>query len=127
MGSWGTVTGKVRDLRERSGTNWFTKTEETIVSFRVSVFDDAGNLQRLVPVEVRGSLVTGVPNENDEVTVAGRFRRGVLRGNRIENHTDGSEVVAEGLPTYAKAFAAIFFAAVGAFMLFVFVRLVTGA
>jgi hypothetical protein len=123
----GNASGKVRDLQERSGTSWFTKSEHTILSFRLAIFDDAGNLERLVPAELRGSSIAGALNENDEVTVSGRFRNGILRAKRIRNLTDGSEVTAEGIPLVAKAIAAVGFAGIGGFMVFVWYQLASGA
>jgi hypothetical protein len=121
-----TVTGKVRDLQQRSGTHWFTKSEEAIVSFRASVFDEAGNLSRLVPVEIRGSAIAGSLNENDDVEAFGRYRAGTLRAKWIKNLTDGSLLTAEGLPVWAKVVAGLFFALIAAFMLFVGYQLVSG-
>jgi len=120
-----TVTGKVRDLQQRSGTHWFTKSEEAILSFRASIFDEAGNLSRLVPVEIRGSAIAGALNENDEVEAFGRFRAGTLRAKWIKNLTDGSVVTAETFPLWMKVVMAFFFALIAAFMLFVGYQLVS--
>ncbi len=118
--------GKVRDLQQRTDTDWFTKFQVTVLSFRVSLFDAAGNLERLVPVEIRGSSFEGALNENDEVRVFGRYKGGIIRAKRIQNLTDGSEVTAGGLPVAVKAIVGILFVAVAALLLFIGYSVVTG-
>jgi hypothetical protein len=112
-----TVGGKVRDIQQRAETHWLTKFEVSVLSFRVSLFDDVGNLERLVPVEIRGSSFTGALSENDEVRVIGRYKGGVLRAKRIQNLTDGSEVRAQA-PAGAKFMFGILFAGIAAFLVF---------
>jgi hypothetical protein len=119
------VTGRVRDLHPRGRVNWFTKAEEMELTFRVAVFDDLGNVERLVPVQISGSSFDGAIHENDEVQVEGRYKGGTLRARRIRNLTDGSELTASGLPLLAKIVAVVFFIGIAGFILFVGYQLVT--
>jgi hypothetical protein len=121
------VTGKVRDIQQRTRVNWFTKSDEMELVFRIAVFDDLGNVEKLVPVQISGSAFDGAISDNDEVRVGGRYRRGMLHATRIQNLTDGSELTASsGLPLLVKVFAVAFFSGLGAFMLYVVYRLVSG-
>jgi hypothetical protein len=122
------VTGRVRDLQPRTRIHWFTRFEEMELTFRVAVFDDMGNVERLVPVQISGSSFDGAISENDEVRATGHFRRGTLRAKKVENLTDGSVLTAtSSLPSISKIVMAVFFTAIVAFMLFVGYQLVNGS
>jgi hypothetical protein len=119
------VVGQARDVQTRSDTDWFTKTERLVLAFRVQGFDASGNLELLVPVEMRGSTFEGSVRDGDRVRVTGRYRRGILHAKKIENLDDGSEISARGLPTAVKVLTAVAVTAVAAFIAWVFYQVIT--
>ena len=121
----GVVEGQARDVQARSDTDWFTKTEKAVLAFRVQRFDELGNLERLVPVEMRGMAFEGSVHDGDRVRVTGRYRQEILRAKKIENLDDGSVITARGLPSWANVLAAAALVAIAAFIGFVGYQLVT--
>ncbi|WP_158710162.1 hypothetical protein [Streptomyces katrae] len=103
---------------------------ETVWTFRVERYDEAGNRVMLVPVEMRGYAFEGAISEGDWVQARGKMKRGTLRASKVENLTSGASVNARTVPKscsipVAIAFA-IFFAAVLAFVIWGFLRTMSG-
>ena len=115
------VEGQARGLQMTTATNWFSNQQEAILSFVVERFDEAGNRVFVVPVELRGLNIQGLLREGQWVRVSGRLRAGTLRAKRIVNLETGAAVTATGVPSAAKAIAAVLLLGIGAFIAFVWV------
>lgn len=119
------MVGSARDVQTRADTDWFTKSQHSVLAFRVESFDESGNLELLVPVEMRGLAFEGFLNEGDPVRVTGRLKRGILKAKKVENLRDNSVLTAKGIPPAAKALAIALLVAIAAFIAFVGYQLVT--
>ncbi|WP_328512899.1 hypothetical protein OHB25_59145 [Streptomyces mirabilis] len=109
----------VRDLQtrsERRGEADF----ETVWSFRLERYDDAGQRVMLIPVEMRGLGFEGSIHDGDQVRTCGRMRGGTLRVKRLENVTTGAAVQAKRTPKIVWVFSILFLCFVLAFMGWVF-------
>lgn len=99
-----TVTGEVRSVQRR--TEWIGESgSRSIWTFRLDAVDEAGQRLGLVEVEMRGFSFEGNLTEGDSVRVAGRWRRGTIRAEQLQNLTTGALVRAK---TY-KGFRIVFF------------------
>jgi hypothetical protein len=123
--SGGLVVGSARDVQTRADTDWFTKSQHSVLAFRVESFDESGNLELLVPVEMRGLAFEGFLNEGDPVRVTGRLKRGILQAKKVENLRDDSMLTAKGLPPVAKVLAVALLVVIAAFIAFVVFQLMT--
>lgn len=93
----GTVEGQVRGLQlrtEQRGQSDF----ESVWTFRVERYDEAGRRVMLVPVEMRGISFEGALAEGDWVRAHGKMKAGTFRVARVENQTSGAVVRAKGIP-----------------------------
>jgi hypothetical protein len=89
---------------------------QTIWTFRIERYDDAGNRVALVPVEMRGLHFEGSLANGDRVRAWGRFRGGTFRATEIENWTTGTRFRSRRIPGVAALLIGIFFAAVVGFI-----------
>lgn len=103
---------------------------ETVWTFRIERYDEAGNRVLLVPVEMRGYSFEGAVSEGDWVRAYGKMKKGSLHASRLENLTSGAGVKAKTVPKscYVPAMIAfaIFFAAVLAFIIWGFSQTMSG-
>lgn len=98
-----TVTGEVRSLQRR--TEWIGEGSRGIWTFRLDATDETGHRLGPVEVEMRGFSFEGNLAEGDSVRVGGRWRRGALRAEEVENLTTGALVRAK---TYKGLRIAVF-------------------
>jgi hypothetical protein len=100
-----TVTGEVRSIQRR--TEWVGEGSRSIWTFRLEGTDQHGSRLGPVEVEMRGFSFEGSLSEGDSVRVEGRWRRGALRADQVQNLTTGVLVRAKtykGLRIAAVAF-----------------------
>lgn len=84
---------------------------QTVWTFRVERFDEAGNRVLFVPVEMRGRSFRGALADGDWVRLAGTAKAGTIVTSEVTNLTIGASVVAEPVPSYRWAYVVgIFFA-----------------
>jgi hypothetical protein len=98
---------------------------ERVWHFRIERHDASGNRLAPVPVEMRGLSFSGTVSNGDEVRVNGRWRKGTLRVERLDDLTTGAQVRAKayrGLNAVGCIVFGIFFLAFFAFMAVVFVQ-----
>lgn len=108
-----TVAGEVRSVQRR--TEWIGEGSRSIWTFRLEGTDEAGQRLGLVEVEMRGFSFEGSLTEGDSVRVGGRWRRGALRAEQVQNLTTGTLVRAKtyrGLRIAAFAFFLVVTAAI---------------
>lgn len=110
------IDGQVKGLQARSEGGGGESVTETIWTFRIERYDEAGNRVALVPVEMRGLRFDGSLADGDVVRARGRFRAGTFRADQIENLTTGAAVRSRGVPKIAMVIFAILFVAVVAFI-----------
>lgn len=100
-----TVTGEVHSVQRR--TEWIGESgSRSIWTFRLEGTDESGQRLGLVQVEMRGFSFEGSLSEGDAVRVGGRWRRGALQAEQLQNLTTGADVRAK---TY-KGFRIVVFA-----------------
>ncbi|MCP3770708.1 MULTISPECIES: hypothetical protein [unclassified Streptomyces] len=99
---------------------------ETVWTFRVERYDEAGNRVLLVPVEMRGYAFEGAISEGDWVRAHGKMKKGTLRASEVENLTSGAGVNAKTMPKAAIIAFSVFFAAVFAFVIWGFFQTMSG-
>lgn len=116
------VEGQVRGIMARSDGGQ----GETVWSFRVERYDEVGNRELLVPVEMRGYRFEGSLAEGDWVRLRGSERRGTLQVSEFENVTTGATVRVDTTPRtvgiVAGVIFAVMFSAVVVFMVVMFIR-----
>lgn len=116
------VEGQVRGIMARSDGG----EGETVWTFRLERYDELGNRELLVPVEMRGYRFEGSIAEGDWVRLRGSARRGTIRVAELENVTTGATVTANTTPRTVGAIAGAIFAAVFVavvvFMVVMFIR-----
>jgi hypothetical protein len=81
-----TVKGEIRGIKERTerrGNNG----SETIWTFRIERYDEAGDRMAPVAVQLRGYGFDGSLTEGDEVRVSGKWRDGTLHTDKVQNLT----------------------------------------
>ena len=106
------IEGQVRGLQTRTEPLG-NASHRTVWSFRIERFDTAGNLELLVPVEMRGISFKGSLTEGDRVRVlSGRQKGGTLVASKVRNETTGAVVEARDVPRVVKWFVAVLFLAV---------------
>ena len=88
-----TVTGEVRSVHRR--TEWLGEGSRSIWTFRVEGSDQHGNRLAPAEIEMRGFSFEGSLSEGDSVRVSGRWRRGAIRAEQVENLTTGALVRAK--------------------------------
>jgi hypothetical protein len=87
------AVGIARSVNMRSET-FGQGASRQILTFRLEQYDDHGNRQTPIPVEMRVLSVRGQLSEGEEVMVRGRWRHGLLRVRRIHNLTTGAVITA---------------------------------
>jgi hypothetical protein len=117
------VVGLARGVQTRS-EQLGESHHETVWTFRVERYDEAGNRELLVPVEMRGLRFEGSIADGDWVRVRGRRRDGTLRASELENLTTGATVRAKGLPTAVKVIAGVVFLIVAIIFVVVVVEII---
>ena len=110
------IEGQVKGLQARTEGGGNDTSPETIWTFRLERYDDAGNRVGVVPVEMRGLRFEGSLADGDVIRAQGRFRSGTFRASEIENVTTGAEVRSRGVPKIAMVVFSIFFALVVGFI-----------
>lgn len=111
-----TVTGEVRSVQRR--TEWIGEGSRSIWTFRLEGSDEAGQRLGVVEVEMRGFSFEGSLTEGDSVRVSGKWRRGTLRAEQVQNLTTGALVrvkAYKGLRIVAFAFFVIVAAGIAYF------------
>ncbi|MBE3201633.1 MULTISPECIES: hypothetical protein [Parafrankia] len=89
----------------------------TVWAFRIERYDSAGNRLPPVAVEMRARGFEGSLSEGDEVRVAGSWKDGTIRAERIENLTTNSLVRKRRFPWKGLViFLVLAFVLVAAFM-----------
>ena len=78
-----------------------------MLSFFVERFDEEGNRDLLIPVELRGLKIRGVLREGSRVEVTGRRHAGTVRAKRIVDLDTQAEIRGEGIPGFVKILMAI--------------------
>jgi hypothetical protein len=93
----GAILGQVRFVQERQETGGYLKSAllqmppETVVTFRVDMYDQGGQRVDSVEVEMRGHRIDGGLTEGDWVKVKGhRGRDGNLYAKSLYNYTTKS-------------------------------------
>ena len=117
------VEGHARGLQTRSERTG--DASESVWTFRVERYDDAGNRVLLVPVEMRGLSFQGSLSDGDTVRAHGRVRSGTLQADRVENLTTGATIEAKRVPKALKVLFGILFAAVVVFIVGVAISIFT--
>ena len=82
---------------------------ETVWTFRVERYDDVGNRELLLPVEMRGYRFEGSIAEGDWVRLRGRMKRGTLEASEVENVTTGATIRAKTTPRMVGIVFAVIF------------------
>lgn len=98
---------------------------ESIWSFRIERYDDAGNRVLLVPVEMRGLSFEGSLSDGDLVRAHGRARGGTFHAREVENLTTGATIQAKTMPIAVKVIVCVFLAAILTFIGWVAVTIFT--
>ncbi|MGW0390338.1 hypothetical protein ACWDYJ_05430 [Streptomyces sp. NPDC003042] len=119
-----TVEGQVRGLQTRAEQRGQSD-YESVWTFRLERYDDAGRRVALVPVEMRGLTFEGALGEGDWVRAHGKMKSGTFRVARVDNHTTGAVVRAKGISKPALIVAGIFILCIVAFMAWGFFQIIT--
>ena len=117
----GTVVGQAHRIEARTETIG-QGTHQTVVTFRVERYDDAGNQILMVPVQMKGLSYEGSVSEGDWVQVGGRRRAGTLHAKELKNLTTGAVVKTKGVPLYVW----VLFWIIAVFVLATFVKFLSG-
>ncbi|MGV9947019.1 hypothetical protein [Rhodococcus aetherivorans] len=100
--------------------------EADVLHFRIERYDPNGNRLRPVSVELRSwTGFEGSLSEGDHVRVFGRWKKGQLHCNRINNLTTGASLGKRSLHplmVVALVLFALFFVAVASFVVIGFVQ-----
>jgi hypothetical protein len=118
------VEGHARGVQTRSERMSDTASE-SVWTFRVERYDEAGNRVLLVPVEMRGLSFEGSLSDGDIVRAHGKVRSGTLRADRVENLTTGAAVRAKAVPVALKVVFGIVFLAIVAFIVAIAISIFT--
>jgi hypothetical protein len=119
----GAFTGVVRELQRDEPIS--DSSRERVWHFRIERHDASGNRLAPVPVEMRGLSFSGTVSNGDAVRVTGKWRRGTLQVEELDDLTTGAHVRAKayrGLNAAACGVFAIFFLAFFGFMAVAFIQ-----
>lgn len=111
-----TVTGTVSAVQQRM--ELMNESSRSIWAFRVTGTDQNGSAIGPVQVEMRAISIEGSLADGDSVRVTGRWRRGVIRAEHVENLTMGTDVRAKnytGLKIAVGALMLVFLGGVAYF------------
>jgi hypothetical protein len=97
--SWTELEGQVRAVVSRPSQAGGGG--ETVWTFRVERYDDAGNRVLFVPVEMQGFTFEGSIAEGDWIRLRGTLKRGTLKASEVENLTTRATVSAKRPPRMA--------------------------
>ena len=112
-----TLTGEVRSIQRR--TEWIGEGgSRSIWTFRLDATDETGGRLGPVEVEMRGFSFEGNLAEGDSVRVGGRWRRGALRAEEVQNLTTGALVRAKTYKGLRIAVFALFLAVAAGIVFF---------
>jgi hypothetical protein len=86
------IVSNLQQRQEMAGRTYFT-----VWSFRLERTDSAGRVLTPIQVEMRGKRFRGAVNPGDLVDIGRRANNGgLVRTQRVHNHTIGADVVAKG-------------------------------
>lgn len=111
-----TVTGTVSAVQQRM--ELMNEGSRSIWAFRVAGTDQNGSAIGPVQVELRGISIEGSLADGDSVRVTGRWRRGAIRAEHVENLTMGTDVRAKnytGLKVAVGALMLVFLGGIAYF------------
>jgi hypothetical protein len=91
-----TLEGEVRKLKESHEADQYQKW-----SFWVQSYNEIGNRDQLVPVQMRGKSFEGAISEGDRVRITGEWQAGkTLNVSQLYNMTTDTTVKARGIPAW---------------------------
>lgn len=90
------LRGQARAVSQRF--QHFGDSPEEVLTFRLERYDERGDRQQPVLVELRGRQFEGALHEGDHVSVSGSWRDGRLCAERIHNETTNSQMRAKQFP-----------------------------
>lgn len=112
-----TVTGEARAVQQR--TEWVNEHgSRSIWTFRLDATDQNGARLGLVQVEMRGITFEGTIADGDSVRVSGRWHKGSIRAEDVQNLTMGTLVRAKNYRGLKIAAAIVFVVGAGVFAFF---------
>lgn len=112
-----TVEGEVRSIQRR--TEWYGDSgSRSIWTFRLTGTDEMGRQIGPIEVEMRAFSFEGSLTEGDAVRVSGRWRRGSLRAEQVENQTTGVLVRAKTYKGLRAVILAVFVLMMGGIVFF---------
>lgn len=85
------AVGSVANFKQRFESRKRLPTVQ-IATFRLELYDRAGNRVQPVPVEMRGVTITGHVADGERVEVFGRFSGGTLYASSVRNVTTGGGI-----------------------------------
>lgn len=94
-----TVLGTARAVQKRPAG---PGTDEEVWSFRVERYDSTGKAHTVVPVQLRGTSITGQLSDGDVVEVNGFWDNRTLFADAVVNHSTGTRRRAPAAPFKVK-------------------------
>ncbi|GJF14337.1 hypothetical protein NGTWS0302_36050 [Mycolicibacterium cyprinidarum] len=82
-----TVLGTARAIQKQAAASG---DDEEVWTFRVERYDSTGNAHTVVPVQLRGSSITGQLSDGDVVEVTGFWDESTLFAETVVNHSAGT-------------------------------------
>lgn len=112
-----TVMGEARAVQQR--TEWVNEHgSRSIWTFRLDATDQNGARLGLVQVEMRGITFEGTLADGDSVRVSGRWHKGSIRAEDVQNLTMGTLVRAKNYKGLKIVAAIVFVVGAAVFALF---------